>query len=190
MSISISTPARKKIVGLICGTVAMGLVTAAFAQRATTTDREFIEMQTSINAIMVAVVDWAAHEVWESGYAETLTGRNWLTVRQYATQLLASGTLISLGGTGPADQTWVNNAEWQRWSARFIRDAREILQAIEDQDQAMLQASGEKLLDTCNGCHEIFKPTIPTEGIMHVPHHEYENPVIDPERISGGQNNL
>lgn len=179
MSISKPTLARKKVVGLVCGAVAMGLVTAAFAQRATTTDREFIEMQTSINAIMVAVVDWAAHEVWEAGYAETMTGRDWLTVKQYATQLLAAGTLVSLGGTGSADQTWVNNAEWQRWSARMIRDTREILQAIEDQDQEMLLASGEKLLDSCEGCHEIFKPTIPTEGIMHVPHHEYANPLIE-----------
>jgi hypothetical protein len=43
----------------------------------TTTDREFIGMQTSLNAIMVAAVDWSAHEVWEAGYAETLKGRNW-----------------------------------------------------------------------------------------------------------------
>ena len=190
MSTSTSTRSRTRTVGLIGTVAAMGLVSVAFAQRASTTDREFIEMQTSINAIMVAVVDWAAHEVWEAGYAETLTGRNWLTVKQYATQLLASGTLVSLGGTGPADSTWVNNQEWQRWSARLIRDTQEILLAIEAQDQEMLQASGDKLLNTCDGCHEIFKPSSPTEGIMHVPHHEYENPVIDPERITGGQGNL
>ena len=179
MSVSISTRTRKGWVGLVLGIIGTGLVTVALAQRATTTDREFIEMQTSINAIMVAVVDWAAHEVWEAGYAETMTGRNWLTVKQYATQLLASGTLVSLGGTGPADQSWVTNREWQRWSARMIRDTNEILRAIEEQDQELLLTSGEKLLDSCEGCHEIFKPTIPTEGIMHVPHHEYENPVTE-----------
>lgn len=177
MPVSNSTRARKGLAGLILGAVATGLVTAALAQRATTTDREFIEMQTSINAIMVAVVDWAAHEVWEAGYAETMTGRNWLTVKQYATQLLASGTLVSLGGTGPADESWVTNPEWQRWSARMIRNTNEILRAIEEQDQELLRTSGENLLDSCEGCHEIFKPTIPTEGIMHVPHHEYQNPV-------------
>lgn len=179
MSISKLTQVRKISVGLILGVVATGLVTAAFAQRATTTDRQFIEMQTSINAIMVAVVDWAAHEVWEAGYAETMTGRNWLTVKQYATQLLASGTLVSLGGTGAADQSWATNAEWQRWSGRMIRDTNEILRAIDSQDQDLLRTSGEALLDSCEGCHEIFKPTIPTEGIMHVPHHEYENPATE-----------
>lgn len=147
------------------------------AEKATSTDRPFIEMQTSINAIMVAVVDWAAHEVWEAGYAETMTGRNWLTAKQYATQLLAAGTLVSLGGTGPADRTWVTNPDWQRWSSRMIRDTREALLAIEAQDQAMLLAAGERLVETCEGCHEIFKPSIPTEGIMHVPHHDYGDPL-------------
>jgi len=152
--------------------------TVALAEKATTTDRAFIEMQTSVNAIMVAVVDWAAHEVWEAGYAETMTGRNWLTVKQYATQLLASGTLVSLGGTGRADMDWVKNPEWQRWSSRLINDTRDVLIAIEAQDQEELLAAGERLVGACEGCHEVFKPTIPTEGIMHVPHHDYGDPLV------------
>jgi hypothetical protein len=156
-------------------------VPGAVAQQTTTMDREFIEMQTSINAMMVAVVDWAAHEVWEAGYAETMTGRNWLTAKQYATQLLASGTLVSLGGTGPADMSWVSNPEWQRWSSRMIRDTKDALRAIEAQDQAALLTAGENLVSTCEGCHEIFKPSSPTEGIMHVPHHDYGDPLSVPE---------
>lgn len=154
------------------------IATGAIAEKATSTDREFIEMQTSLNAIMVSSVDWAAHEVWEAGYAETMTGRNWLTVKQYATQLLASGTLVSLGGTGPADMSWVDNPEWQRWTSRMIQDTKTALRAIEAQDQAQLLAAGERLVNACEGCHEIFKPSIPTEGIMHVPHHDYGDPLV------------
>ena len=168
---------KKLFVWLFCSLSTIALVTTAIAERATTTDRPFIEMQTSVNAIMVAVVDWAAHEVWEAGYAETMTGRNWLTAKQYATQLLASGTLVSLGGTGRADQDWVTNPEWQRWSSRLIDDTKEALLAIEAQDQEKLVAVGERLVDACEGCHEVFKPTIPTEGIMHVPHHDYGDPL-------------
>ena len=147
MSTSTSSPRRASTVALMLG--ALIAMPGADANEPTATDREFIEMQTSLNAMMVAVVDWAAHEVWEAGYAETMTGRNWLTAKQYATQLLAAGTLVSLGGTGPADMTWVSNEEWQRC-----------------------------LVGTCEGCHEIFKPSIPTEGIMHVPHHEYGDPLV------------
>ena len=165
----------------ICAGLAFTLLvtaTGAIAEKATSTDREFIELQTSLNAMMVSSVDWAAHEVWEAGYAETMTGRNWLTVKQYATQLLASGTLVSLGGTGPADMTWVNNPEWQRWTSRMIQDTKEALRAIEAQDQQQLLAAGERLVDACEGCHEIFKPSVPTEGIMHVPHHDYGDPLV------------
>jgi len=149
----------------------------AIANEPTTTDREFIEMQTSINAIMVAMVDWAAHEIWEAAYAETLTGRNWLTAKQYATELLASGTLVSLGGTGRADPVWVAQDTWQEWSARMIEDTKVILAAIEEQDQEKLLVAGEKLVVTCEGCHADYKPTSPTEGILHVPHHEYGDPL-------------
>ncbi|MDH3439236.1 MAG: cytochrome c [Gammaproteobacteria bacterium] len=169
----------RKIRNLGCAallTVA-GMVPGAGANEPTTTDREFIEMQTSLNAIMVAVVDWAAHEIWEAGYAETLTGRNWLTTKQYATELLAAGTLVSLGGTGRADPVWVVQEPWQEWTARMIDDTKVILQAIEEQDQAKLLAAGEKLVVTCEGCHADYKPTSPTEGILHVPHHEYGDPL-------------
>ena len=162
---------------LAAALVAFTIVPGAVADEPTATDREFIEMQTSINAIMVAMVDWAAHEIWEAGYAETLTGRNWLTTKQYATELLAAGTLVSLGGTGRADRVWVVQDRWQMWTGRMIDDTKDILEAIEAQDQAMLLSAGEKLVLTCEGCHEDFKPTSPTEGILHVPHHEYGDPL-------------
>lgn len=150
---------------------------AAQSAEPSSTDREFIEMQTSINALMVAVVDWAAHEVWEAGYANTMTGQNWLTVKQYATELLVSGTLISLGGTGSVDQAWVRTAAWQEWSASMIDETREVLGAIQAQDQQRLQAAGDRLISICEGCHAIFKPEIPTEGIMHIPHNEFGDPL-------------
>lgn len=158
--------------------VSIGTALTGFAAEPTKTDREFIEMQTSINATMVAVVDWAAHEIWEAGYAETMTGRNWLTTKQYALQLLASGTLISLGGNGKADMGWVNNQDWQMWTAKMIDETEQSLVAINARDQPALKASGERLVEACEGCHAAFKPQIPTEGILHVPHHDYGEPLI------------
>ena len=147
------------------------------AAEPTKTDRDFIEMQTSLNAIMVAMVDWSAHEVWEAGYADNLSGRQWLTTKQYAIELLASGTLVSLGGTGKADMGWVQSPAWQSWTSQMIDDTRKALEAIEAKDQEALRAAGESLINACEGCHTDFKPDIPTEGILHVPHHEYEEPL-------------
>ena len=170
-------PIRKIAISTMFALATFAMTPSTFAAEATSTDREFIEMQTSLNAIMVAVVDWAAHEIWEAAYAEQMTGRNWLTAKQYATELLASGTLVSLGGTGRADMAWVNDPDWQEWTAKMIAVTEDALRAIEAQDQAALLKAGEALVDTCEGCHEAFKPGIPTEGIMHVPHHEYGDPL-------------
>ena len=161
------------VIAMLC----CSMVSQAAESEATTTDREFIEMQTSLNAIMVAVVDWSAHEIWEAGYADLMTGRNWLTVKQYATELLVSGTLVSLGGTSATDQAWVANPVWQEWSARMIEDTKAALIAIEAKDQRALQDAGNRLVDTCEGCHAVFKPEVPSEGIMHIPHHDYGDPL-------------
>jgi len=168
---------RKTVITLAFAMATFATAPGALAAEATSTDREFIEMQTSLNATMVAVVDWAAHEVWEAAYAESMTGRNWLTAKQYATELLVSGTLVSLGGTGRADMGWVNDPVWQEWTAKMIANTEDALRAIEAQDQAALLKAGEDLVETCEGCHAAFKPGIPTEGIMHVPHHEYGDPL-------------
>lgn len=182
MTVSLRTPRFKNSLAATLALFALSMSPHAMsddaeANRTSTTDREFIEMQTSLNAIMVAVVDWAAHEVWEAGYAETMTGRNWLTAKQYATELLAAGTLVSLGGTGRADREWVADPVWQEWTAQMIADTEDALRAIEAMDQAALVSAGEALVLTCEGCHDVFKPGIPTEGIMHVPHHEYGDPL-------------
>lgn len=172
-----SSKARKFCISAMAALLPFGIPLTIFAEEPTTTDREFIEMQTSINAIMVAVVDWAAHEIWETGYAETLTDRNWLTTKQYAVELLASGTLVSLGGNGRADDGWVRNPAWQAWASQMIEESQRAIEAIDAKDQGALKASGERLIEICEGCHAEFKPQIPTEGISHVPHHDYGDPL-------------
>lgn len=165
------------LASIAVATLAIGVTGVTLAAEPTSTDREFIEMQTSINAMMVAMVDWSAHELWEMAYADSIDDRNWLTVKQYAIELLASGTLVSLGGTGRADRAWAADELWQEWTASMIEESKEAIRAIDARDQDRLRASGEKLLEICEGCHADFKPNLPTEGIMHVPHHDYGDPL-------------
>lgn len=135
-------------------------------------DSDFIPVGTSINALMVALVDHSAHEIWEAGSAATLTGRDWQTVEQHAIQLIASATLVSLGGTGVADQGWVIAPAWQEWTQRMTDGASAALAAVQNADQDALNNAGGVIVDSCVGCHEAFKPDAPTEGIMHIPHYE------------------
>jgi cytochrome c556 len=135
-------------------------------------DADAVSLETSINAVMVALVDHAAHEIWEAASAQTLTGRDWQTVEQHALQLVASGALISLEGTGSQDRAWVATAAWRDWANKLTDGGLAALDAAQHADQRALRAAGEALVDTCFGCHDAFKPDAPTEGLMHVPHYE------------------
>ena len=126
----------------------------------------------SVNAVMVALVDQAAHEIWEGGnQARNLTDREWLLIEQHSLQLAGAGSLISLGGTGPADRGWALSPAWQDWSRKLSTGALDAKRAVDAKNKAALRAAGDALVDTCVGCHKVFKPDIPTEGIMHQPHY-------------------
>lgn len=155
--------------GLAAALIAAGATRLGDAQQR---DAEAVSLETSINAVMVALVDHAAHEIWEAASAQRLTGRDWQTVEQHAFQLVASGALISLEGTGSQDKAWVATPAWRDWAQKLTQSGLAALDAAQKADQRALRAAGEAIVDTCFGCHDAFKPDAPTEGLMHVPHYE------------------
>lgn len=156
---------------LVFLTAVSGIFLWRFVAAQQTVNHPFVPLSTSINWLMVALVDHAAHEVWDASYAEDLTDQDWLTVEQHAIQLVASGTLVSLGGTGPADGGWVVAPAWQQHSQTLTDAALAALAASEAHDQQALTAAGATLVDACESCHELFKPDSPTEGVTHIPHY-------------------
>jgi hypothetical protein len=157
------------VVVLATASIAFCLARVGIAQP---DDAERVSLETSINALMVALVDHAAHEIWEAASAERLTGRDWQTVEQHAIQLVASGALISLAGTGPQDEAWVAAPAWRAWAAQLSEGGLAALAAVRKSDQRALNAAGQAIVDTCFGCHDMFKPDAPSEGLLHVPHYE------------------
>jgi len=162
-------PRTARILGLVLAGGLTGLCGSSVAQP---DDADFVPLRTSINALMVALVDHAAHEIWETASAETVTGRDWQAVEQHAIQLVASATLISVAGTGRQDTDWVATPAWQDWARKLADGGLAALDAVQKSDQRALHAAGEVIVDTCFGCHEMFKPDAPTEGLLHVPHYE------------------
>lgn len=171
MNPTLSRIRRAPVRGIVAaGLIAVSGSTLTLAQQSD--DPDFVPLATSVNALMVALVDHAAHEIWEAASAVTLTGRDWQTVEQHATQLVAAGTLVSIGGTGREDRNWAMTDDWQAWSRALSEGGLAALAAVEDTDQRALQAAGELIIDACFGCHDRFKPDAPTEGLMHVPHYQ------------------
>lgn len=166
-------PSKYLVVGTLFCASLIGLSTLlAWRADAAQPESYFIPVPVSINAMMVALVDHSAHEIWDAGNASTLTGRDWQNVEQHTIQLAAAGSLISTGGTGTADYGWVMSPRWQEWARVLTDGALQANRAVQEQDKMALVSAGDAILQACEGCHQIFKPDVPTEGILHIPHYD------------------
>ncbi len=127
----------------------------------------------SINAVMVDLVDHAAHHLWavEPEGKAPKTDEDWDVVAEHAVQIAAAGPAITVGGTGPSDAIWVKAPQWHEYAQRMSGAGVAALQATKTRDfKALVEANGQ-LAESCEGCHQAFKPALPTEGITHAHRH-------------------
>jgi hypothetical protein len=131
-----------------------------------------VPLPISINALMVAQVDHASHELWNAGKEghAPKTDQEWEEIEHHAMQLAAAATLVSLGGNGQADPGWVVKQEWKPFAQKLSDTAMRAVNAAHAKDLQGLLKAGDDLTDVCEGCHKAFKPQIPSEGIVH-PHY-------------------
>ena len=166
---------KKRISGLLASAVVVSV--AAFSWSASLTahnDDQGVEVPVSINALMVTLIDHSAHYIWDySSLEREISDDEWRTVEYYAIQLAGSGPLITLGGTGELDDTWVQAEAWTSYSRTMTNAAMLALDAARNKDKPLLASTGDVLIASCQGCHDAFKPGIPTEGIMHQPDYDY-----------------
>jgi len=127
----------------------------------------------SVNALMVSLLDHASHEIWDVQVTPPETDSDWQQLEYHAMQIVASGTLISMGGTGPADPGWAASPDWQEY-AQQIRDVgTRAIGAVRSRSVEELESAGDSLAVTCEACHTDFKPDLPTEGLAHTPHYTH-----------------
>jgi hypothetical protein len=135
---------------------------------------ETFPVPVSINALMVTLIDHSAHYIWDYGSMEReISASEWRTVQYYAIQLAGSGPLITLGGSGPKDKGWAASPQWTELAKKMSDGAMLALDAATNKDKVMLASAGDTLLDSCEGCHEIFKLEVPTEGLTHMPDYDF-----------------
>jgi hypothetical protein len=131
----------------------------------------------SINAVMVGLVDHAAHNLWDvevEGRAPD-TPEDWEVVAEHAIQVAAAGPAITAGGSGPTDRTWVASEAWHGYAQQMSDAGVAAWNAARSQNfDALLKANGE-VLNACIGCHREFKPELPSEGIVHGHAHDTGN---------------
>ncbi len=150
--------------------IALAMFLASSAEAAEDMD---LPVPVSVNSLMVTMIDHSAHYIWDyAALEETMMEEEWLSVEYYAIQLAAAGPLITLGGTGEFDMGWASLPTWREYSRDMSNAAMKALNAAQIQDKALLQTAGDELLTSCLGCHNDFKPEVPTEGVIHDPFYD------------------
>ncbi len=134
-------------------------------------DLTTIEPQTSLNAVMVGLVDHAAHNLWDLGREgmAPVSDADWREVEHHAIQLIAAGSSITFGGTGSMDANWVEQDGWRAYSQDLADAGVAAYDAAVRRDLNGVLTAGDSLIMSCEGCHQEYKPALPSEGIMH-PH--------------------
>ena len=125
----------------------------------------------SINELMVDWIDHSGHELWNAerdGHAPK-TDADWRQLERHATQLAASGTLVALGGTGQADPGWAQSPLWKKYSQDLNNAGKAALTAARSKNLDALIAANGQLAESCQQCHDEFKPELPTEKRIHQP---------------------
>lgn len=119
----------------------------------------------SINEIMVAQIDHAAHFIWDAANPDLAAGEvDWEEVEHHAIQIISSRAAMTMGGTGVNDAMWVVQRSWRDYVEQMNAAGLLALSSSRASDQAQLARAGDALIATCEGCHQQFKPSIPTEG--------------------------
>src|SRR5690606_3146380 len=90
---------------------------------------------------------------------------DWHLVLSSAYEMMLSGAVIQIPGTGANDAAWVRNAEWIQLSEDLTGIGAEAVALAEAKSTNVEEwrAVGDKLIQNCLACHEQFKPEIPSE---------------------------
>ena len=119
----------------------------------------------SINEVMVAQVDHAAHFIWDAANPDLMASEvPWGEVEHHAIQLISSRAAMTMGGTGVNDAMWIAQSSWRAYVEGMNEASLLALRSARSQDRAALSRAGDLLIETCEGCHRQYKPAIPTEG--------------------------
>ncbi len=123
-----------------------------------------MRLPVSLNTVMVAMVNQAADPIWVAAWHNPESDKDWRELERRAVQLELGGTLLTVPGTGPLDDTWTSNPDWQKWSGKLRDAGANALAAIKARDIEKISAAGDEIVEICEGCHMDFKLALPTGG--------------------------
>ena len=122
------------------------------------------QLPVSLNTVMVALINHAADPIWVAAWHSPESDADWRELERMAVQLEVGGALLKMPGIGPNDLEWATSPDWQNWASALQQAGAAAVVAVADRDADAIGLAGDRIVETCEGCHMAFKPAIPTGG--------------------------
>jgi hypothetical protein len=112
----------------------------------------------SILELMTIAVAPATDTLW--GADDPQTDAEWQALKDAATETIVAFERAKTGGSGPNDNAWAANDDWQTLSNDVIAAAELAKKAIAERDIEALWDAGDPLYTPCEACHIAFNPGV------------------------------
>ncbi|MGI9271540.1 MAG: hypothetical protein ACR2QT_07190 [Woeseiaceae bacterium] len=115
----------------------------------------------SVNDAMVEQITPATNTLW--GIENPQTDEEWQVFIDAANVVIETTESIKQGGTGPNDNSWAQDPDWQAFADRLIAAGIDARTAAENKDVDAMYAAGDVLYAPCEECHIQFHPGVQQE---------------------------
>ncbi len=110
----------------------------------------------SVMMLMTAVITPATNTMWS--IEEPKTAAEWQVFADAAEEVIRAGKAVRGGGTGPDDDAWASNADWQAWADTMIAAAESAKAAAEAGDVDAYINATDVMYPPCEECHIAYNP--------------------------------
>ena len=117
---------------------------------------EAIDHKVSVRDVMIAAITPATNTLWAA--EDPQTDEAWKELEDAAIVVIATGTLIRAGGSGPDDSEWAADEAWQAYADTMIDAGAAALAAARDNDIDALFEATAVMYPPCEECHLQFHP--------------------------------
>ena len=106
----------------------------------------------TVRQIMLGIVKPTSDVVFKFQFDPPKTDEEWTTVQNNALNLAEAGNLLLLPGRAKDQGEWVKNAK------TLIDRGSQAFKAANAKDAKALETIGDKIDETCEGCHAKYLP--------------------------------
>ena len=120
----------------------------------------------SIDEVMVSQINHFADPYWQTMWASRQSDRDWRELERLVYQVQIGAEMMQVPGTGSDDQAWTDHQEWQQYARQLSQDGARALAVVRSRSTERMGEVGDQLAQTCEACHRVFRPDLPTLGLF------------------------